>query len=104
LTSILEKPVPRAELQQDTVLKNLMVLRVPTEIVYPVSEHEWNTIQELIVGQPAPGETAAQATGSPDGFANGGRWHVGPVGSSISRRTQPAREDTCSCAQRGPVS
>jgi EVE domain-containing protein len=47
LTRILHPYIPKAKLQQDPILKNLMILRAPTGTNFAVTEQEWNAIQDL---------------------------------------------------------
>jgi hypothetical protein len=44
---VLEKPLPRENLKQDPVLKNLSVIRQPNAINYKITQQQWQLIHEL---------------------------------------------------------
>jgi hypothetical protein len=44
----LESPLLKNQLQEDSVLKNLLVLRAPNSTNFKVSLEEWEQVQKLI--------------------------------------------------------
>jgi MoxR-like ATPase len=48
LTGILNPPISKTTLQQHSVLKNMIVLRAPVGTNFPVTDPEWDAIQQLI--------------------------------------------------------
>ena len=45
----LESPLLKNQLQEDSVLKNLLVLRAPNSTNFKVSSEEWEQVQKLIL-------------------------------------------------------
>lgn len=46
-SKLLEKPLLKENLKQDSVLKNLIVIRQPNATNYKVTQHEWQRVHEL---------------------------------------------------------
>jgi hypothetical protein len=54
-TQILDRPIPKAELLANPILKEMSVIRMPPGTNFEVTSEQWNALQELLAGRTSNG-------------------------------------------------